>query len=330
MSVVADHSTDLPAGFADHYQQQILPELQRMERRRQTAVKLIYAGWALAVVGGLSFVAGGLFAPTFGLDDEPFLFGGFVAGVAGVLWQATVRKRLTRALKAALVSPTCRFFGLDYAARPEAFPVDRFARAGLFARDYDKTALEDEIVGERAQVHFQLCEARLERRDDRHDGEEEAQTAIVFEGLLLIYRFPKPFEGETRILPDLTWLGNRLLARAFQPDQPGERVILEDARFEQRYEVYSTDQIEARYLLTPRFMERLVDLADHFGNQRNVSLAFSGSDLLIAVRTSDDRFEGGSIFQPLADHGRVEALVRELSLVFEIIDILKLHDRSGA
>ena len=44
-----------------------------------------------------------------------------------------------------------------------------------------------------------------------------------------------------------------------------ETVRLEHQEFEQRYEVSSTDQIEARALLTPAFMERFVELATRSG-----------------------------------------------------------------
>jgi len=42
-----------------------------------------------------------------------------------------------------------------------------------------------------------------------------------------------------------------------------KRVGLVDPVFEKIFEAYGTDQVEARYLLTPTFMQRLVRLFCH-------------------------------------------------------------------
>lgn len=54
-----------------------------------------------------------------------------------------------------------------------------------------------------------------------------------------------------------------LYLRAYE--EPLHKVILEDPKFNRRFNVYSSNQVEARYLVTPLFMELLNNLNASFG-----------------------------------------------------------------
>ena len=60
--------------------------------------------------------------------------------------------------------------------------------------------------------------------------------------------FHKDFKGKTTILRD----------RLFKLRFGESRVKMENPDFENTFDVYSTDQVEARYLITPFMMERLL------------------------------------------------------------------------
>lgn len=334
MTTISEASPKLRGEFAQFYQREIQPDLERMEGRRRKGVIAVYGFWALAGLGVAFFLVGGLFAESLGLSKGAMMVGGFAAVAVGIVGQMLVQRRMRGDFKAVLVERTCGFLGLDYEAKGFDFPIDRFAGAGLISRNYQKAEFEDHISGEHDGVRFALCEANLEHHPKRstigNENENEKEITTVFKGLVLVYSFDKPFSGETRVLPDFTWLGNKLMAFGLDAEHPGERVMLEDPIFEGKFEVYSTDQVEARYLLTPGFMERLKELATHFGDLRNVSFAFSDTDLLVCLRTIDDRFEGGSLFKSFATRDRAEQLVEELGLIFTVIDVLNLKDTSHA
>ena len=80
----------------------------------------------------------------------------------------------------------------------------------------------------------------------------------MFDGLLVDLVLPRSLTGTTAVIADEGLWGN--LEARWRSDRL-QRVRLEDPTFEARYEVYSTDQIEARALLTPAFMERFTALA---------------------------------------------------------------------
>jgi hypothetical protein len=66
-------------------------------------------------------------------------------------------------------------------------------------------------------------------------------------------------------------------------------VKLESVEFENKFVVYSNDQVEARYILTPSFMERLVKLQDLMGD--NTSYSFVNTNVYVAVPIDEDLFE---------------------------------------
>ena len=141
---------------------------------------------------------------------------------------------------------------------------------------------------------------------------------------------PKRFSGHTVVRRDAGKLGNwfgKTFAGGLKP------VKLEDPRFEKRYEVYGSDQVEARYLLSTSFMERLVELEDLFaasnGGYCDIQCAFKDGKLLFAIPTMKEWFATGSVFKPANFTDEINAILKEMDQLFAIIDVLKLDDRTG-
>ena len=87
---------------------------------------------------------------------------------------------------------------------------------------------------------------------------------------------------------------------------------------EKAFQVYSTDQVEARYLITPDRMERLVALERHFkgGKLRGI---FEGDHLTLALEAKD-QFEAGSIWRNLVDSSRYVTALQEMASICDVID----------
>jgi hypothetical protein len=93
---------------------------------------------------------------------------------------------------------------------------------------------------------------------------------LVFRGLLIEIGLSGRFLGTTAVVADAGPFGNfrrELAARSIR------RVGLESPAFERDYEVYATDQVTARALLTPSVMARFVALGALEGFTRPVALA---------------------------------------------------------
>jgi len=102
-----------------------------------------------------------------------------------------------------------------------------------------------------------------------------------FQGVIISLMHDQTFMGRTIIRHDLSAVNPSFV-------EGMKRVRLVDNRFEKRFEVYSDDQVEARTLLSPDFMERLMAFQSEYLG-RNVQCAFIGRQLHIAVEI-DARF----------------------------------------
>ena len=97
-----------------------------------------------------------------------------------------------------------------------------------------------------------------------------------------------------------------------------QRTTLEDPEFEKAFEVYTTDQVEARFLLTPDMMQTLVDLERTFHGKK-LRCAFSGQEMFVEVE-GGNLFEPGTMFKPLDNPERVRDLLMDFAAVFNLIE----------
>ena len=103
-----------------------------------------------------------------------------------------------------------------------------------------------------------------------------------------------------------------------------EKVELEDPDFEERYNLYSNDPVESRYIFSPTLMERVIDLQKRW--DKKLFMAFKDSKLHLSL----PYYNG--VFQPEpASSSRIEEHLEQLFLnlehVFEIVEELRLNDR---
>ena len=173
---------------------------------------------------------------------------------------------------------------------------------------YDDRKFEDLIEGDRAETHFSLVECKL--TEEQGSGKNR-RTVTTFQGLLFHIQYPERFLGRTLIARQGWWKG-------FFGDKDLQKVDMVAKELEDNFTIYSNDQVEARYLLTPDRMERLIALERHFkgGKLRGV---FEGDHLTLALE-ADDQFEAGSIWKPLVDPDRYISALTEIGLVCDVID----------
>ncbi len=107
-------------------------------------------------------------------------------------------------------------------------------------------------------------------------------------------------------------------------NRKSDRLKLEDPRFEQHFSVYSNDQIEARYLLTPAMMERLVEFV--VKAKSKVSLSFIDNNIYIAISNSKNYFEP-ALFTQSDSFESVQDIAHDLQFVIDIVNDLDLNTR---
>ncbi|WP_425408357.1 DUF3137 domain-containing protein [Hyphococcus sp.] len=291
-------------GVSAFYQTDIHPYLQQKEDVRQQAV--MQAG--LIIIGACVACAAAIRFGPFGEANIQIGFIVAMIGLAAAGWRVNkTRSDITHGLLERLSG----FLNLAYTrtlSRPDYWPD--FDRLKLLP-NFNRESWEDEIRGARHGADFILCEAHLKYKSSG----KNSSTRTVFHGQLMVIDYHRKFLGETVVKRD-AGVFNRLM----KPGKQFQRVGLASPRFEKIFEAWSTDQVEARELLDPIVLERFAEL-DRLFKGAKLRAAFSGGALFLALETGD-KLNMGSMFKPLNGAGRVENILREFDLVYDLIDIL--------
>ena len=107
-----------------------------------------------------------------------------------------------------------------------------------------------------------------------------------------------------------------------------KKVDLEDVKFAKLYNVETTDQVEARYILTTAFMDRINNLRRIF-NSKDIRIFFENNKMTIAIRTTKDLFEIGDINCSIHDFKQVNQFYEEITTIISFIEYFKLTNRTG-
>lgn len=295
----------------------LAPFLEEREDDRKAAVRKV---WMFAPLALLSLA--GTFVGVAVFEAPFWIFGGFGLMILFAYLAARPMMKLHGEIKEGLLTAIATAAGLAYSKRPvEPARFDVFCQLGLLP-SHNRRSFEDHFAGERHGAAFELYEAKLVQK--RKSGKNTTYVT-VFQGVLIRIEFPRTVEGVTVVTRDAGWFnGLSAMAQARIDGRKLERVGLVDPKFEKIFEVFSTDQVMSRYLLTPSFMERLLSLETSLKGKR-VRAAFDerkgGGELLIATETGN-LFEPGSLFKPLNDRSRFENLITEIDLITEIVDLM--------
>jgi hypothetical protein len=118
-------------------------------------------------------------------------------------------------------------------------------------------------------------------------AQNSAETVnFTFRGMFCWFRFKKKLNGHTVVLPNTP--GTKLDRWGSFNFTEEERIYLEDPRFNDKFVVYATNQVEARYVLSSAFMERILELLEKF--DRQVYLSFQDRKLYLAVANANGLF----------------------------------------
>ena len=200
-----------------------------------------------------------------------------------------------------------------------------FRKIGIYSPDEFRA--EDLISGTYNGVKFSLSEAIDIPNDAKLNFGDSAAlnllSAIVFawetmkdmqafSGSVLVCEFYKKFSGQTIV-------ASRTLNTKFL----GEKERMDDTLFNDEFRVFTDDNVEARYLLTPAFMERLRELKIKFAGEMGVSAAFMDDKFYLFLNGAENKFETTLFSLPpsLEDAALIK---KEISELLSIIDELNL------
>jgi hypothetical protein len=300
----------------------VAPHLAAVEaERRRTLRRCVMSTAGLLALGVLAAV---LFTIAgFGEGRLLAIVGSFA--LTWLLWKSQF-DRFRVSFKKRLVTPLVRAIDprLDYWPT-DAIEREEFEASGLF-REHPVTRFrgEDLIHGTLGATAMKCSEVdaryrSLIKRRNQNDIE-------IFKGLFFIADFNKHFHGSTYVLPDRAQRSLGALGQALQSLNTtyGQLVKLEDPEFERLFVVYSSNQIEARYILSSALMARIS--AFRMRTRHDLRLAFVRSKLYMAIHTRRNLFEP-RLLRSVADPALYREIWEDIELLAGIVDDLNLNTR---
>jgi len=273
-----------------------------------------------------SFIAGIVFLPMaffFGLmialkTQHPLpgiLMGGFFVGLF-FLGNYIAFSDLKIDFKKEVVGALIKQFSPHLSYAPHKYiRKEIFKASNLFQSRITRFKGEDLVSGKIGDTEFQLSELSATKKSGKN-------TVTVFKGIFIEADFHKYFKSETYIKPDTILKSIGLDKKSWS----GARLThFENAEFEEKFRVFSTNEQDARYIISPTMMERILQLQKRFGS--NISISFRGSKMYIAISTGDmDLFDKHT--RNVMHTERTYNLVsKEIDFVLSIIDDLNLNTR---
>lgn len=258
---------------------------------------------ALVLPSGFAFLTGIL---TFGLIFGGVLIAGFKFLIPGYTAYSNYKIRFKNEVVSEvfkIVSPSATYSPAEGVAKAD------FDEPGLF-NPRGGCVSDDRVHGTIGLTPFEAAEVR----SAYSTGGKNKSTVVVFHGLFFHLDFNKTLRGVTIVQPEdasSSQLGSRASLT---------KVALENPAFEQAFAVFASDEVEARYILTPAMMEQILALRQRAG--KPVFLAFKNNRAYIGVHYGRALFEPGiatttsleSIQEMAAHFALAEGVIHELDL----------------
>lgn len=198
----------------------------------------------------------------------------------------------------------------------EGFSEEEIERTCL-VETYNRFHSDDYIEGVYKNCHFRRSDVRIQNVQSTG---KSTTVVTMFEGPWMIFEFPKQFSRYT-IIKEKEFLSNGKPGGWFSRYSDAEKVKFEDARFNERFVVYTTDGQEAFYLLTPHFMERLMEVEASV--EGRFYFGFVENCFHVAIDNQKNAFEP-SLMREVNEFD-IQSVRKEVKMIAEMIDLLKLE-----
>ena len=309
--------------FRDFYEKTLKPDLEIIDRERRRINKRVITTLVITIAA----VALELILIPSRADMLKAMVS-MLTGFAGLVTTGMVSKNYRKEYKSKIISRITGFLDEGLIYTPEgSIPFTEFLKSEIFPLSCDIFTGEDHFRGKIGKTDIEFSEVTAKHKNTSNTGSgQKDEYTTIFSGLFIIADFNKYFKTRTIVLPDTA---EKLFGKFGQVLQTassgrGKLVRLEEPVFEKEFCVYGDDQVEARYILTPSLMERIVAFKRKW-NAR-ISLSFIDSKVYLAINMNKNLFET-RIFRPVADYSFMEENLRFLILLTGIVKDLNLNTR---
>ncbi len=296
-----------------YYNNELLPELELLEteRLRIRKNKIIVYGIA-AVAAIIAALATQNFLLPIIVIIMGYVIGSFAFSSKDSILNDNYKQKIVK--KAA----THFFEGISYEPY-YGLSESEFCNIELFNTTPDRYSSEDLFKGKKEKTTYNFSEVHAEYKTETRHTDKNGNTTTttnwhtIFRGVIFSADCNKNFSNTVLVKRDsLKIFGN------------SSRVKMEDPLFEELFDVYSNDDIEARYLITPAFMEQFIAIDKQLGG--GIMAAFHNNEIIITIPFSENNFET-SAWSSLLNPNKIKFEINLIYNLIQIVDTLDLNTR---
>lgn len=307
---------DFKNNFTKIYTEEVLPQLKYIDNERILTNKKCNRIFWILIIAGILLSSTIFFIPQKFSELSQILPAiGISAIIGGFVVKSIMSKDFETKIKTYIMPLLMKAFGNFSWTQEQRFTENEIKNTELFSY-FEDMDTDDNFSGTYRDTPIEISEAHLTYTT--RDSKGRRTTHTRFKGVLISIGVAKNFTGHT-IVRKCVLMGNKKVY---------EEVKLEDPEFQKKYFVDSNDQIEARFLLTTAFMERFKHISTSF-NSYESQCAFKDGRILLALSVSKDLFKLGDLNTPVTDSKAYEIMLKELISIFEMVDHLKLLEKTG-
>jgi hypothetical protein len=290
---------------------------------RESAKKQATSRWVWSAAIALPLLSFLWFSPLGGSTFAEIVTA--LSVVAAWSWGYRPIAKAKLAVKTGINSAIAESYGLTYTFDLKPGPEFEAARTYGLVPDFDQSSFEDRWHGTLEGHDFELYEAHL--RERRQTG-NNSRLVTVFRGPIIRMAFGRSFHSTTlleRAGKHRKWMG---LGGASDHVSFGghrlDRVDQVHPAFGETFTLFSDDQVEARVLVHPSYVEHLLRLENAF-DARELRALFTGGEVIIAIETGN-LFESGGM-EANADRENVERAARQFGAMAGLALAINQNER---
>lgn len=227
-------------------------------------------------------------------------------------WINAPKRHYAKAYKTEILPDIARLFGdFTYDAKGK-IPMD-VMKPSKIVPHHTGYKSEDSFDGHHKGMRISFSEIKLVKQSGK-------STVTVFDGLaVLLSQGTRKFYGHTVLLRDKGKISEWVKSKtsALKPAN------LVDPEFEALFDVFTTDQVEARYLIDPMIIENIKALYDDY-NGNDLRVAFYDDHVLILIASNRNHFEPADIHTPATDEAELLGMRDEIGRILSIVDQLNI------
>ena len=294
--------------FYKKYREKIIPAVQTYEKSRK--IRLFWA----SIISSI-FIAAGLFfvyAQFFIAKDSDCIKGAILFfGLFCAVWYG-IKKNFENKVKKDVMPIVCSCFE-DLKWSQEGYYYGEFFSESGVIPTFHNESYDDIFTGSYKDVAIEIVESEYERGSGK-------SRHTVFGGVIIKLSMNKSFKSHTVVKPDSML--------HISPKSGLKRTEFEDPEFNKKFDVFTNDAVDARYLITTSFMERLKNIKTAF-KAKDISCAFYKECFMLALSTNKDLFSICSLVKKIDDAEQYLQMYSEIESIIALIDHFKLDQNIG-